>query len=306
MVDADVVGLLRTVVRRGRALDLRRYEGSGSEELLTTLVPRLLCLVQALADGLRAVAMEEVETAPATADLAFMARIELQGVRERLAGLSGCEPERVLGECSAAQRTLLRAGRAVVEALVGGRRSRRSAELAMALRLRAAYAALRRELQVDEEPHPDQVRDAVRTLSDRLGTFVAGPAFAEARIEDRMQLRALHERMQAWLVASGEPRLGLRLWQDAATCAALIGRINLRSELVEHDRALVADAARWLARPEPPRKVPERLRNRLSRLYGRDPTVDALLEAKAQLTESWRAPLQRLHAELEPALARTA
>lgn len=302
MGEVDVVDLLRRVLRRGRGLDLRRYEGASAEALLEGLVPRLLKLLQELNAPLRAIAVEEVQAGPGAADLAFVARLELDGVRERLAGLAGRDAELILGECSAAQRTLLRAARAMLEALQGTPRGRRrSAELVAALRLRAAYTQLRRELRSAEEPLPEEVHAAVSTLADRLDAFIAGPAFAEARIEDRMQLRALFERMRGWLHApEREPRLGLRLWQDAAACAALIARINLRGELVEHDRALVADAVRWLSRSDLPNKVPERLRNRLGRLYGRDDTVDALLEANAQLTESWRAPLSRLHAELEP------
>ena len=302
--DEKLEALERTA-RRFRAVDLRSFEEADPASVANVLVPRVEALVNEAAKDLAE--LGAVEANANLLDLAAMARLELQGVGERLRQAQGLDGPRLIAECGAAQRAVLAVLSALRQATLpedARRSSHRSAGLARSLRMRAAYAKLRRELAAQTEPSLDTVRPALALLGARLSAFTASPEFCDARVGDRIELRALHDRVQQWLGNDGDARTGLRLWQDVTSCAALLSRINLRVELVEHDRELVESAVRTLMREGAPELVPGGLRRRLVRLCGRDDALDALLASEMLQTAAWREPLMRLHEELSPSPTR--
>jgi hypothetical protein len=246
----------------------------------------------------------------AVADLSFMGRMELLGLHQRVIELSQrserADPSVLLAECATAQRSLLRSCAAVERALRAdaGLTSRRrpGAELIGSLALRKAYAQLRRELSDLEEPSREELPARLERMTVRLGQFIYGPDFDLAWLEDRIRLRNLHERLCGWLASDENQRdfqNGLRLWQDLTSCTTLLGQINLRVELIEADRSVVREAGRRLRSRHPPTFVPERLLQRLERLYGRDDTIDGLLDSgSGRLAVEWQEPLDRLEKTL--------
>ncbi|MBS2027953.1 MAG: hypothetical protein JST54_08635 [Deltaproteobacteria bacterium] len=299
--DGKLEALERTA-RRFRAVDLRSFEEADPVSVANVLVPRVEALVNEAANDLAE--LGRIEANANVLDLAAMARLELQGVGERLRQAQGLDGPRLIAECGAAQRAVLAVLSALRQAALpedARRAPRRTAGLARSLRLRAAYAKLRRELNSQLEPTPETTRPALALLGARLSAFTASPEFCDARVADRIELRALHDRVQQWLTTEGDAKAGARLWQDVTSCAALLSRINMRVELVEHDRELVEAAARAVSRSDAPEQMPGGLLRRLARLEGRDDAIDALLATRSLHLSAWREPVLRLHDELSPA-----
>jgi hypothetical protein len=243
------------------------------------------------------------------ADLSFVARMELLGQSQRLVTLQTSEdPWLVLSECGSSRRSVLRSAVVVDRAICSHEGLVRDevlesheAELASGLRLRAAYAKLRRDLSSWRTPGLSEVVGRLRQANDRLGLFIESPLFFDARIDDRLQIRSLHDRVLRWLQGSDvrDARSGMRLWQDLTSAAALLAQVNLRSELLDHDRTLVNEVTDRLFGERRPTMVPEDVLKRLSGLYGRDDAVDGLLDSGAgQLAVEWQEPLERIRQNL--------
>jgi hypothetical protein len=308
MGERELYGELVGATRAVRAMNVAGDEAAPAHAVVNRLVPRLRRSLEGMSALIQRV--EASASAAAVADVSHMARRELAVQLQRLGALTGAEPTpRVLGECGASQTVLLRASAAVKEALrahLGLRPQRGSRQLARSLALRAAYTHLRKELRAGAEPEPGAVAARLQEAGERVEAFVAGPDFALARIEDRLLLRSLQGRVRAFLVDPGDAREGLRLYQDLTSCAELLRQINLRSELVTHDRALVEAARRRLGRLANSAAVPEALLARLRRLYGRDDEVDQLLDPDlCRRVGPWTGPLGRLKASLDPRPAPT-
>ena len=299
--DGKLEALERTA-RRFRAVDLRSFEEADPASVANVLVPRVEALVNEAANNLAE--LGRIEANANVLDLATMARLELQGVGERLRQAQGLDGPRLIAECGAAQRAVLAVLSALRQAALpedARRPARRTAGLARSLRLRAAYAKLRRELNSQLEPVLETARPALALLGARLSAFTASPEFCDARVADRIELRALHDRVQQWLSTDGDLRGGVRLWQDVTSCAALLSRINMRVELVEHD-----SASSW-RRPRAPWAVPTRPSScRADSCAGsRGSRAATTPSTRFSATRSvhlsaWREPVLRLHAELSP------
>jgi hypothetical protein len=126
--------------------------------------------------------------------------------------------------------------------------------------------------------------------------------FSAMRIGDRSRFRSLQERLVAWLGGADghDSDSGLRLWQDIHSFTILLRGINLRSEIQEHDKELVATSLAELRTSldseQPP--APQLLRQ-LSHLSGRDDEIDALLSRpQGGSAEVWARILQRLKREM--------
>jgi hypothetical protein len=148
----------------------------------------------------------------------------------------------------------------------------------VALRVRGAYADFR--LQVAGLPEPQLDGRAVRTHLLRVGTLIAAflcDAFPVLRVEDRAQLRQLQARVRQWLRAPDPaPKDGVRVWRDFVAYVDLLGQVNSREGLVEHDRAVV----RRLVDPAT-HTEPDEARRLVQCLYGLDAQIDGELRRDA-------------------------
>ena len=240
-------------------------------------------------------------------DLAFISRSQLVEIRDSLD--SALEERQIWAVASAASAAVRRCGRALIAVETAvcefeGLESpqRRWVDLADSLAIRRHYAKLRRAIlrrDASDAPLEDKLKGAVR----RISILRKLDLYPYLRIEDRRVIKRLQERIHGWLQA--DPRSdedGLRLWQDLVSFAGLLGSINDREELREHDRQLLRTLhrrllARNLARPP---VLTRTLREEVSRLEGLDDDLDKVLgELEGQSAEALREPFERLLAKLD-------
>ncbi|HEX3131736.1 MAG TPA: hypothetical protein VH394_30650 [Thermoanaerobaculia bacterium] len=172
-------------------------------------------------------------------------------------------------------------------------------ELKAALEWRRICATFRRELQ--------EVA-ASRSISDLLHLGAAGLARLGRRAaqislpaRDRVRLEDLRQRISAWLWAEppGEAGAGRLLWQELHDFAHLLCRVRPRPEVKEHDRDLLAQARRELARARPgAQSLPPVVRVLLDGLYGLDDELDHLLERRRATPAELEPLLTRIEEEL--------
>jgi hypothetical protein len=146
------------------------------------------------------------------------------------------------------------------------------------------------------------LRESLKSVANRIAILRDLKVYPLLRIDDRLEIRKLQKRIHAWLDGERDasPEDGERLWMDLAGFADLLAQVNLREELVDHDRKTVAEAYHRLfeSGPVPDRIPPHRL-PLLEPLLGRDDELDQILLLPTQhRTEDLRAPLERLRGEL--------
>jgi hypothetical protein len=136
------------------------------------------------------------------------------------------------------------------------------------------------------------------------GASIAGleerEEYRELRIGDRIQLRDLHERIRDWLCTSGASLADAqRLWQDLHGCAMLLREVNLRSELIDHDRKVVTECMAELDGLGPGAPCPPAVCRRLDAIRGRSDRLDDLIvDNPAPSAERVRAILIRVDSAL--------
>lgn len=310
----DILHALHAAAAGALAIDLDAAERHADPTSLTRLLPRVLGVMD---EAVRAMTLSldlhEASDAPGAsevADLSFVARLELLHHREQLMGLGmGEEPFHLLVAAAAGRRLVLK-GVGVVErevALFAGLEAQGVAsarqDLQSSLRVRAAYARFRRTLAALGSPQEGAVGAHLARAHLEVSRLVESPTFAELRLDDRLHLRRLAARLLEWLAAGGVDFIaGERLWSDLAAFGQLLAQVNLRVELLEHDRDAVAVCLRVLqsaTAPGPEEPLPFRVWARLVSLYGRDDQVDALLDAQRRdEPQLWREQLERLRAPL--------
>lgn len=321
---------IRGLVRVARRVDLFPYESHRPEEarrLVRPMIERLLLVgleevsqlqgaigPQVVSDPVDWLGSGELESdAPAGSceeliDLCEMVRLELSQRLELLRLDQGAELWEFLTSCNHARGALIK-GAVSIEAAASsciGHPPRLSVldEVAVAVRIRGGYRALRRALATRGDPEPGQIRERLESTSAALDELVASKLFIEIRVADRCELRKAKERLAAWLDAgeAADPREGMRLWQDINGLAAMLLSVNNRQELIEHDRQLLVEALRQLYNGGELTPAGERdLSGRLSALLGRDATLDRLIEDGTPLgSTAFLRAITRAALRLEP------
>lgn len=178
------------------------------------------------------------------ADLAYTAGSELRRAARLLAR---AKPDERAAACGSARRKLRRALAALLGAI--GRAqgigyplaADETAELDAALAVRALYTKFRRALPACDPHDPNQVRRALRLAAVGVAVLVGHADFGEVREEDRRLILRLQNRILSWARDGAAEDVGARLHQDLTAVADLLRAINLRQELVTHDRAALAE-----------------------------------------------------------------
>lgn len=338
-VDPDRLQLhLRDLALTARGIDLRGFEGRDSAAALRELVP---AAQSALAGGIDVLGYvldrydptepyrglgadslgfyREVDrlleggqsAAQRLGDLAFMARWELRRKHEQVAAIhESRELWMILTACGSARRQVVKSATAVERALSEAEGLPPSleglyvSELDLSREVRRAYGRFRRGVVRGGEPPPERVVSRLRTAAVGIAQLVGRDCYESLRVVDRVQLRAVQARLIEQLrhPDAGGPRASLRLWQDVAAFAELLGGVNNRAELREHDLAL---AERALATMPPEQDdgaaLDGALLEALRGLAGRSDEIDELIERRAAATAAeWRAPLRRIVDTLTP------
>lgn len=335
-VHAEIQARLATLSGRVRGVEIRDFETQPSESLASGLLPLCAGLLQEAAAALQGVvdqlvpgrpesegSLEEdvpggpdaferrldaaVDTRRLPGDVAFIAALELRQRRERLARLGPAQPPLALiGECDSALRAIHKALGAVdaviAEAAGSAPRLDFSSVLQSSLRVRRRFATFRARILAAGEPGEEGLRGHIRALGTHIAKLVGWDVYPELRVHDRLQIRVLQCRILGWLQAgeAGATADGVRVWQDLVAFVRMMGQINRREELVEHDRGVVGRAWQMLAGVEAAGDVPEPILRLLASLEGLDDALDGLLQAGVRRASRWREVLEPLRAHLGP------
>ena len=240
-------------------------------------------------------------------DLAFVTRSE---VRHCLAALETAigsqDPPRIVVRCDdAVQR--LRRGMIPLENAIGEYEGvappiRVWWDLEISLRIRSLYAGLRHLVVTVPPPTDGNLRSRFDEVTRELVTLRSAEIYRFMRIDDRIQMRVLHRRMELWLGQTDEndPVEGQRLWQELVSFVQLLVGVNNRQELQAHDQRVIARACQVLLEAEPrPDHVPRSLLEELGNVVGRDDELDRLiLDGGASGPTVWEEVLLRLRESL--------
>ncbi len=333
--DLEVGGVqlaLRGAAESARRIDTRAFEFLPSERVRRELVPIVDALIAEAMDaldltlgrydkpselaqpedsGIFNCMFEEIIEAPSVpdprqriADVAFMARWEMDRKRKELAQSQRLDDWGLIAACCSARRRVVKALSGVerVVSEVEGRPSVFAGiyqtELQRALETRRAYlrfvAGLR---QAERERARSGVERGLRLAGTGIAGVVGRDIYEDLRVGDRRTLRELQRRLIEWLRGEKDPLEGERLLGDLVSAASLIMDVNRRPVLVEHDARVLEKLLAALAQPATDKGVFFQL---LASVRGRDAELDALIEGEADLRpELWLGAARRVLARLE-------
>jgi hypothetical protein len=265
------------LVRRTMEVNVRHFETVGLAELsklvptVATLVEEACVLVSNIVEECMRETSEDVRTrresslpfdlavdaavelggrsTSAVEDIAFMVMLEMRQRRERIRLVESSNDEVVLlGECDSALRRI-RKGLGAIDVVIARLEGTVplldfSSELEQSLLVRRAYGKFRARVAKNGQPGPSELRSRLRAAGTHIAVLVGWSAFPLLRVRDRLQLRRLQRRILDWLRSGDVDEVaGLRLWQDVAGFVDMLGQVNRRQELLEHDATLVASLA---------------------------------------------------------------
>ncbi|MBL9107256.1 MAG: hypothetical protein JNL82_40575 [Myxococcales bacterium] len=327
----NILQRLEALFGQVQTIDTRVFEGAPVAEILTHAVPPLREAADAALALLREVRalypddsdplIASSETSGAfnfqldevmqidnsrrrIADVVVLGMLELAGKRNTLAALGpAADPWGLIDVCAGTRRRLLKVLSALRQA-IGSHHGVPTvcawyrSELELSLAGRNLYTQFRRSVARIPEPGPADVRRRLREAGTLLAMLIGKDIYEYVRTSDRRQIRAIQERVLAWLRArEGAPRAGIRIFQDFVALVGLFVQINLRAELREHDLTLARALAPRLAAAGP---QPPVARAELLPLFGRDDELDDLLASDEALPPAAvRNALVRITASLD-------
>jgi hypothetical protein len=171
-----------------------------------------------------------------------------------------------------------------------------TSELQTSLAVRRAYGKFRARILAGGDPTPDTLRARFRGAGTHIAKLVGWDIYPEMRVQDRLLLRELQQRVLDWLRGGPEATsaAGVRLWQDLTGCLQMFLLVNRRQELVEHDTAIVRALAAQVEASELDASAWASVRA----LEGLDPELDQLLTGAVFETSALRPIVRRIAMQL--------
>jgi len=265
---------------------------------------------RAESDGLEAIGAQIASelAAQEISGLAFVARSQLLDMGEILE--RAIESGEIWKIASDADTALRRTSRALIAVESAIREyegeppmNRQWKSLEDSIETRRLYSQFRRSILGADEPTDEELKSRLRSAGLRIARLRDLEIYPFLRIDDRLQIRQLQKRIAGWLVGEGEsgPEAGRRLWEDLVSFARLLGQINNRQELREHDRRIVAELCHRLYESGPiPGSLPPHESKRFEHLLGRDEELDEMILASEPIAPGeLREPLERLRRHFE-------
>lgn len=169
--------------------------------------------------------------------------------------------------------------------------------LDLSIKTRRAYTIFQRNvLHLRDET---DVYKNLRKVSTAIAILRGKNVFDQLRFFDRALLKSLQSKTIEWLgKADRDPLTGAMLWQDAVGFAELLGEINKRSELVEHDLSLLQNCYTILTSLVVS-LIPEETVSQLQTVFGRHPELDQLLESKENRSvKEWQRAIELAMAQI--------
>lgn len=327
--DGRVGVLHETIVAlasRSFDVDLRPFERAPFGDVCEQLVPIATELLDAVIETAQSIVASVApaqtgqdddldlfgEAAPAppdalpntAGDLAFLGCLELRQCKERLERAKRSEKvAAVLIECDTGLRRARKVLRALDQALARATfeapRIAVQSELETSLAVRRAYAKFATRLLGSGDPTPTTLHAHLRRAGTSIAMLIGWDVYPAFRVRDRLGLRELQGRLLAWLREGGaDADGGMHLWQDLVSFVRLLGEVNRRQELVEHDRLLLTLLVEHLRTGDTPDTT---LASFAERLRGLDQELDQLFEGRDP--ERLRAAVQALSDRYRQAVA---
>ncbi|MBL8151441.1 MAG: hypothetical protein JNN15_16070, partial [Blastocatellia bacterium] len=169
--------------------------------------------------------------------------------------------------------------------------------LDLSIKTRRAYTIFQRNvLHLRDET---DVYKNLRKVSKAIAILRGKNVFDQLRFFDRALLKSLQSKTIEWLgKADRDPLTGAMLWQDAVGFAELLGEINKRSELVEHDLSVLQNCYTILTSLVVS-LIPEEIVSQLQTVFGRHPELDQLLESKENRSvKEWQRAIELAMAQI--------
>ena len=240
------------------------------------------------------------------ADLAFVGRSQLSEKRDGLQ--KAVEGKQLWAAASHASTGLRRIGKALTAIDVAITEFEGLqldwvpwVDLEDSLATRQVYGQFRRQILELEQEVQDDLPKGLKNASYRIAFLRKLHIYPYLRIDDRIAIKQLSRRIQAWLEDAGSnAEDGKRLWGDLVSFAHLLAKVNEREELREHDRRAVHNLVRRLfGGPKPVERLDGELLEELTQLEGLDLAIDAVIQKPAgHSVASLREPLERLQENL--------
>jgi hypothetical protein len=198
-----------------------------------------------------------------------------------------------------ATKALVNVERALCDDTEFGPRLQAYLRLEDSLETRRAYGKMRRALyqfgRLEEIPPHDQVVARLRRAGTSFVHLRGHDCFEMLRVEDRFHFEELWERVYAWLRSESrddQTYAGWLIWQDVINFIELLGAVNFRQELREHDVALAQRALDAMSGMNATDTVGPEIADDLHSLTGFGPAVDTLIEEGSEApVGAWRSHL---------------
>ncbi|MBK7535569.1 MAG: hypothetical protein IPI49_09425 [Myxococcales bacterium] len=260
---------------------IRRYEDGGAQEVAERLTPEVAALLErggallgsivqryessVASDSQDEVVLEEpqgsdelfgqvaaVERPPTVvaADVAFMAQAELRQHQQRLQTHSVAgDVQEMISDCGSALRAILKSLYAMEPLLCAIEQLSPflPSHLGTSLEVRRHYRKLWAFANAVGDVTADTVRAALRGAGTRISILAGSEVYSLLREDDRFYIRELQLRILEWLRSGTDHAAAVRIWQDFALFVEILRQINLREELIGHDRVVLRRAMEALA-----------------------------------------------------------
>ncbi len=241
-------------------------------------------------------------------DLTFVATSHLRFGADRLRRAINDQNLLAMVNSSEVVLTRLRRGLLPVEIALGDYTGikvpvRTIGDIEGSIEVRRIYAGLRRAVLAIGRPSDSDLESLLTEFSNHLSALRSNAVATQIRINDRVQITALINRIGQWKVCEDPKDIeaGHTIWSDLATFASLLALTNNRQELIDHDRRIIARIFHELyANIRPPSIISEEMLQKLCTLEGRDDDLDQLiLQRVNRKPADWEEPIRRLWHDLD-------
>lgn len=240
-------------------------------------------------------------------DMAYFARLELQGALDKLEQATTRKRADLLlaSSCEAGLRCLRKALVSVESALFEfeerSQPDRQWFDVEVSLQIRKLYWNLRNLIErsvIDEDP---DLESRLRQVLYRILAFRELSIYPFLRVDDRVHMRSLLERILNWLNSEDrDVEVARNLWRDLSSFTELLVQVSHRQELQDHDRELLRRTYnRLFGRGAGGEDVPEVVADDLKRVLGLDEDLDDLIANRISFKDAWREPMERVLERLE-------
>ncbi len=249
----------------------------------------------------------EAHSTTASADIAFIAKLEMQSLQRELGTITDdWDGWKIIELCERIRRHIVKATTALRRTLgeeVGLSLPRDEVyvtELVRSIKVRRRHATFRRQVLDAEQAHPEAPELRLRLVGTSIAMLICRREYRDFRIGDRVLIREIQREILTFLRSPYRSlRQAERIWQDVQGAMEITRQINRRPELLEHDYVILGSLANQLQRATEHDDL-DHLLEESRAVIGRDEALDRLVAAgpPVDLT-TWRATVTAAKEALE-------